>query len=97
MSDAMAAVGVEDARFPLRDEARVAYIAQPAGAAPFFGVVVIHEIYGLNENIRAVAQRFAEAGYAALAVDLFAGRNRTFCMFRIFSPGDRGVAQQHHI
>ena len=85
MSDAKAAVVAEDVRFPLRDEERAAHFARPAGAGPFPGVVVIHEIYGLNENIRAVAQRFAEAGYAALAVDLFAGRNRTFCMFRIFS------------
>jgi carboxymethylenebutenolidase len=47
--------------------------------------VVIHEAYGLNENIRDVAGRFADQGYAALAVDLFSGRNKAVCMARIMS------------
>ena len=59
-----------------------AYMVRPEGAGPFPGVVVIHEIFGLNDNIKDIARRFADAGYAALAVDLFAGRNRTVCMFR---------------
>ena len=46
-------------------------------------MVVIHEAYGLNDNIRDICQRFAEQGYAALGVDLFAGRNRAVCMARI--------------
>ena len=87
MSEASQAMAVttEDVRFPFQSEQRPAYLARPAGAGPFPGLVVIHEAYGLNENIREVAQRFAGAGYATLAIDLFAGRNRTFCMFRIFS------------
>jgi carboxymethylenebutenolidase len=59
-----------------------AYLATPDGAGPYPGVVVIHEIFGLNDNIRDIARRFATEGYAALAVDLFAGRNRMVCMFR---------------
>lgn len=58
------------------------YLARPEGEGPFPGMVVIHEIYGLNDNIRDIARRFAQEGYVALAVDLFAGRNRTVCMFR---------------
>lgn len=87
MSDASQAMAVatEDVRFPLQSEQRPAYFARPTGAGPFPGLVVIHEIYGLNENIREVAQRFAAEGYATLAVDLFGERNRTLCMFRIFS------------
>jgi len=61
------------------------YLARPEGDGPFPGVVIIHEIYGLNENIKSIAGRFAAEGYAALAVDLFAGRNRTLCMFRFMS------------
>lgn len=60
-------------------------LAKPEGSGPFPGIIVIHEIFGLNENIRRCAQRFAEAGYAALAVDLFTGRNTTVCMFRTIS------------
>jgi carboxymethylenebutenolidase len=45
-------------------------------------VVVIHEVFGLTENIKDITQRFAYEGFAALAVDLFTGRNRVVCMFR---------------
>lgn len=37
----------------------------------FPGLVVIHEIYGLNENIKEIARRLAGEGYVALAVDLY--------------------------
>ncbi len=63
------------------------YLARPDGAGPFPGVVVIHEILGLNDDIRSVARRFADAGYVALAVDLFAGGNRAVCMARVVGGG----------
>ena len=47
-----------------------AYLALPAGPAKG-GVVVIQEIFGVNPHIRSVAERTAEAGYVALAPDLF--------------------------
>jgi carboxymethylenebutenolidase len=59
-----------------------AFAALPDGDGPHPGVVVIHEAYGLNDNIKDITRRFADSGYAALAVDLFAGRNRTLCMAR---------------
>jgi carboxymethylenebutenolidase len=59
---------------------RSAYYARPEGTGPFPGIVVIHEIFGLTENIKDIARRFAREGYAALAVDLFGGRNRAVCM-----------------
>jgi carboxymethylenebutenolidase len=61
------------------------YIALPDAPGPHPGVVVIHEAYGLNENIKNIAGRFAEQGYAALAVDLFGGRNRAICMARFMT------------
>jgi carboxymethylenebutenolidase len=47
-----------------------AYRADPAGKARG-GVVVIQEIFGLNHHIRAVCDRLAAAGYAAVAPALF--------------------------
>jgi carboxymethylenebutenolidase len=61
------------------------YLVRPDGDGPFPGIIVIHEIFGLNENIKDIARRFANEGYVALAVDLFAGRNRAICMFRFMS------------
>ena len=46
-------------------------------------MVVIHEAYGLNDNIRDITGRFAAEGYAALAVDLFNDRSRVICMARL--------------
>jgi carboxymethylenebutenolidase len=60
------------------------YFARPKAGGPFPGLIVIHEIYGLNDNIRGIADRFAEQGYAALAVDLFANRSRRLCMLQAF-------------
>ncbi|MGK4002189.1 dienelactone hydrolase family protein [Sorangium sp. So ce1036] len=55
-----------------------AYLSLPAGAkAPIPGVVVIHEWWGLNEHIQHWADRLAEDGYAALAVDLYGGKVAT--------------------
>ncbi len=47
------------------------YLVRPTGTGPFPAVVVIHEWWGLNDNIRSEARKLAEAGYVALAVDLF--------------------------
>ena len=46
------------------------YLAKPArGSGP--GMVVIQEIFGVNDYVRRTADRFAEAGYVVLAPDLF--------------------------
>ncbi len=47
------------------------YLARPADAASHPGIVVIHEAGGLGEHIRDVANRLANIGYVALAVDLY--------------------------
>ena len=58
------------------------YLVTPDGPGPHPGVVVIHEAYGVNDNIKDITRRFGEAGYVALAVDLFTDRNRAVCMTR---------------
>jgi carboxymethylenebutenolidase len=47
------------------------YYVRPKGAQPYPGVVMIHEWWGLNDNIKAMADQLASEGYAVLAVDLF--------------------------
>jgi len=50
------------------------YLARPEGAAEGVpGLIVIHEWWGLNDNVETMARRFADLGYAALAVDLYGG------------------------
>jgi len=66
------------------------HLALPEASGPHPGVVVIHEIYGLNANIREITRRLAGEGYASLAVDLFAGRNRAVCMARLMAAALAG-------
>lgn len=54
----------------LGDENFNAYLARPAGT-PKAGIVVIQEIFGVNDDIKATADWLAGEGYLALAPDLF--------------------------
>lgn len=50
------------------------YLAAPAeGADGVPAIIVIHEWWGLNDNIRGVSERLAGEGYRVLAVDLYRG------------------------
>lgn len=51
------------------------YLAQASQPAASAGVVVIQEWWGLNEQIRSVADRLAAAGYDALVPDLYRGKS----------------------
>lgn len=48
----------------------MAYCARPA-SAPRAAIVVIQEIFGVNAGVRRKCDRLAEAGYLAIAPDLF--------------------------
>ena len=50
------------------------YLAEPMDKANAPGVVVIQEWWGLDEEVKAVADRFAKAGYRALVPDLYRGK-----------------------
>jgi len=63
----------ETVRFPSNGTEGEGYLAKPAsGSGP--GVVVIQEWWGLNDNIKSIADRLAAEGYVALAPDLYHGQ-----------------------
>ena len=49
------------------------YLAKPVDEGQFPGVVMIHEWWGLNDNIKEMAEKLASHGYVVLAVDLYNG------------------------
>ena len=60
------------------------YLARPTEGENLPAVLIIHEIFGLNDNIRDIARRFAREGYAALAVDLYSRSTpRALCITRV--------------
>jgi Dienelactone hydrolase family len=56
----------------------------PSPNGPAGGVMLIHEWWGLNDEMRALARKLADEGFTALAVDLFDGE----------STGDRNRARE---
>ena len=50
------------------------YLAEPADQSHAPGVVVIQEWWGLDSEVKAVADRLAKSGYRALVPDLYRGK-----------------------
>ncbi len=63
-------------QFPMNGSTGNAYLATPASGSGS-GVVVIQEWWGLVDHIKDVANRFAGAGFVALAPDFYDGRTTT--------------------
>lgn len=57
---------------PVKDGKMPAYRAQPRGGRKLPTVLVVQEIFGVHEHIKDVCRRFAQAGYLAIAPELFA-------------------------
>ena len=67
------------------DELIHGYFSAPADMfEPLPAVIMIHEWWGLNDNIRAMADRLAGEGYIVFAVDMFGGKTAS-------TPGEARV------
>ncbi len=62
----------------------------PVGDGPWPGVVVLHEAFGLTNDIRQQADRLAAAGYLALAPDLYTAGGPWRCVRATFASLMRG-------
>ena len=69
---------VSDPRMPyaeVGEELVYGYFTAPSDVfEPLPAIIVIHEWWGLNDNVRAMADRLAGEGYMVLAVDLYGGK-----------------------
>ena len=79
---------ISDPRMPyveVGDQNVYGYFAAPSDVLePLPAIIVIHEWWGLNDNVRAMADRIAGEGYMVLAVDLYNGKTAS-------SPGEARV------
>jgi carboxymethylenebutenolidase len=84
-----------DITFPAADGHLMrAALAAPNDGAKHPGVIVIHEIFGLNDDIRRITARVAGLGYVALAPDLYDGPGvRAICVARTLMTLNRGSGQ----
>jgi carboxymethylenebutenolidase len=65
------------------------YLSLPDSVGPWAGVVVLHEAFGLNDDIRRITDRVAGLGYLAVAPDLLA-RGKVRCLARMLLDLGRG-------
>lgn len=76
-----------------------AFEAYPTEPGRHPAVVVIHEIWGLDANIRHICRRFAREGYATLAIDLYSGGLKAWCVFQairaVFSDDPDNYSTRH--
>jgi carboxymethylenebutenolidase len=67
------------------------YLAVPSvGQGPWPGVVVVHEIFGLDDDARQQADRLAAAGYLALVPDLYTAGGALRCVRATMQALTRG-------
>jgi carboxymethylenebutenolidase len=57
-----------------------AWLALPSRPGPAPGVVVIHDVFGMSQDHRKQADWLAEAGFAALSIDLYYRGGRLLCV-----------------
>src|ERR1700737_4235930 len=66
------------------------YLATPIVDGPWPGVVMIHEIFGLDDVMRGHADRLAGLGYLTLAVDLYSAGSTARCLVATMTALIRG-------
>jgi len=71
------------------------YVSTPSGDAPWPGVVVIHDVLGMNQDLRNQADWLADAGYLAAAPDLFRGRPKASCIISVMRDAATGRGRSY--
>lgn len=72
-----------------------AYAAEPHGEGPFPGVVVLHEAFGLTDDIRQHTDRLASEGYLAVAPDLYSWGLTPRCLVATMRASMRGEGRAY--
>lgn len=75
---------VETIAQDLSIDGRTVVTVRPVGAGPWPGVVMVHELFGIDAVLRRQAERLASAGYLVYAPDLFGAGLRIRCIRNVF-------------
>ena len=84
---------ISELRIPLGAEFIPGILAVPDGNGPWPAVVMVHEVFGIDPNMRAHAERLASLGYLAVMPDLFSRGGARKCLTATFRALQLGHGQ----
>jgi carboxymethylenebutenolidase len=87
-------ISTSASEFSFGNDSIAVYVARPTGGGPFPGLMVFHEAFGLNDDIRRIADRFATNGYVTVAPDLIGGGFG--CLVKVFRDLARGSGHAYN-
>lgn len=76
----MTIIALETANGPVE----ALFVAPTAGAGPWPGVVIVHDIFGLTPDVQNISQRVADAGYVVITPNLYSRGGPARCITRVF-------------
>jgi carboxymethylenebutenolidase len=93
---------MSEVEIPTKSGPMPGYLATPAGAGPFPGVVVIHDVVGMGPDLRHQADWLASEGFLAVVPDLFHWGTKFRCLRSVWrvrlvagaGPWVRGVERE---
>lgn len=85
-----------DIQIPLPDGTHIpGRLAVPPGKGPFAAVVMVHEVFGIDESMTAQITRMASAGYLVLMPDLYSRGGMRKCLKATFRALVDGTGQAY--
>ncbi|VEP12869.1 putative carboxymethylenebutenolidase [Hyella patelloides LEGE 07179] len=90
---AIAKIVTEQIKIPNQDLAIDAYLAQPQDSGSYPAMIVIQEIFGVNDHIKDVTERIAQQGYIAVAPAIYQRQAPGFAAG--YTPEDVTLGRQH--
>lgn len=74
---------MSDVRVPAPAADIPCYVAEPAGGAPAAGVVLVHDVFGMTDDLRRQADWLASEGFLVAAPDLFHWGSTPTCLWGV--------------
>lgn len=75
---------MSEVRIPIAAATVPGYLAVPSGEGPWPGVVVVHDVFGMTDDLRRQTEWLASEGFIALAPDLYHWSSKVVCIRAIF-------------